>query len=196
MENTGDVTRFTIVDQQTDPSFFIKFLDAGNALEDIEQVKRVMLAQLELHDGLSMLDVGCGTGDDVRDLAPLVGPRGRIVGVDVSGAMIAEAKHRHAALGLPIEFLEGDAQKLEFPDASFDRCRTERMLMHLDHPEQALAEMVRVVRPGGWVVVFDFDWDLAPIPGVWVCPGFGYPRNAARRRRATVLEGSCANACS
>jgi ubiquinone/menaquinone biosynthesis C-methylase UbiE len=159
MENTDDITRFTRVDQQTDPSFFIRFLDAGNALEDIKQVKRVMVAQLELRDGLSLLDVGCGTGDDVRDLAPLVGPRGRIVGVDVSVAMIAEAKHRHAALGLPVEFLAGDAQKLKFPDASFDRCRTERMLMHLDNPEQALAEMVRVVRPSGRIVVFDFDWD-------------------------------------
>jgi ubiquinone/menaquinone biosynthesis C-methylase UbiE len=159
MENTGDVTRFTTVDQQTDPSFFIKFLDAGNALEDIKQVKQVMLARLELCDGLSLLDVGCGTGDDVRDLAPLVGPRGRIVGIDVSSAMIAEAQHRHTALGLPVEFLEGDAQALQFPDAAFDRCRTERMLMHLNAPEHALAEMVRVVRPGGRVVVFDFDWD-------------------------------------
>jgi SAM-dependent methyltransferase len=62
-------------------------------------------------------------------------------------------------LGLPVEFLEGDAQALKFPDASFDCCRTERMLMHLNVPEQALAEMVRVVRPGGRIVVFDFDWD-------------------------------------
>ena len=81
----------------------------------------------------------------MRDLAQLVGPRGRVVGVDVSGAMIAEAKKRHATSELPVEFVEGDAD-LTFPEASFDRCRTERMLMHLDDPEKALAEMVRVVR--------------------------------------------------
>jgi ubiquinone/menaquinone biosynthesis C-methylase UbiE len=159
MEHREDVTRFTAVDQQADPGFFISFLDAGNALEDIKSVKRVMLSQLELHDGMSLLDTGCGTGDDVWDLARVVGPRGRMVGVDVSGAMIAEAKKRHALSGLPVEFVEGDAQNLTFPDASFDRCRTERMLMHLDDPEKALAEMVRVVRPSGKVVVFDFDWD-------------------------------------
>ena len=145
MEHRGDITRFTAVDRQVDPGFFITFLDAGNALEDIKSVKRVMLAQLELCDGVSLLDVGCGTGDDVRDLAQLVGPRGRVVGVDVSGAMITEAKKRHATSELPVEFVEGDAQNLTFPDASFDHCRTERMLMHLDDPEKALAEMVRVV---------------------------------------------------
>src|SRR4029453_15209086 len=159
MEHRGDITRFSAVDRQVDPGFFITFLDAGNALEDIKSVKRVMLAQLELRDGMSLLDVGWGTGDDGRDLVPPVGPRGRIVGIDISGAMITEAKKRHATSELPVEFVEGDAQYLTFPDASFDRCRTERMLMHLNDPEKALAEMVRVTRPGGKVVVFDFDWD-------------------------------------
>jgi ubiquinone/menaquinone biosynthesis C-methylase UbiE len=154
-----DMTRFTRVDEQIDPGIFITFLDAVNALEDIQSVKRLMITQLELRSGLHALDVGCGFGDDVRDVARLIGDSGRVVGVDFSGAMIAEAKKRYAAAKLPIEFIEGDAQHLTFPDASFDRCRTERMLMHLDDPEQALAEMVRVVRPGGKVVVFDFDWD-------------------------------------
>lgn len=160
MENREDLTQFTTVDTQADPGFFVQFLDAGNALEDIKSVKQVMISQLELWHGLSVLDVGCGTGDDARDLARLVGEEGRVVGVDFSGAMVAEAKKRHATSGLPVEFVEGNAQNLQFAEASFDRCRTERMLMHLDDPEQALAEMVRVVRPGGRIVVFDFDWDM------------------------------------
>jgi ubiquinone/menaquinone biosynthesis C-methylase UbiE len=159
VESKGDITRFNTVDREIDPGFFIQFLDAGNALEDIRSVKRVMTTLLDLGDGLTLLDVGCGTGDDVRDLASMLGRHGRAVGVDVSGAMIAEAKNRHAASGLPLEFCEGEAHDLKFPDASFDRCRTERMFMHLDRPEQALAEMVRVMRPGGRIVVFDFDWD-------------------------------------
>src|SRR4029453_8506074 len=52
MEHREDITQFTAVDQQADPRFFITFLDAGNALEDIKSVKRVMLAQLELLDGM------------------------------------------------------------------------------------------------------------------------------------------------
>src|SRR4030095_14233223 len=104
MEHREDITRFTAVDQQADPRFFITFLDAGNALEDIKSVKRVMLAQLELRDGMSLLDVGCGTGDDVRDLVPPVGPRGRVVGIDMSGALTPEAKTRPATSDVPLRF--------------------------------------------------------------------------------------------
>jgi ubiquinone/menaquinone biosynthesis C-methylase UbiE len=108
---------------------------------------------------LAVLDLGCGAGEDVRALAALVGPRGRVVGVDWSSIMIAEAIRRHGTSGLPVEFLEGDAQALSLPDASFDRCRSERMLMHLDDPERALAELARFLRPGGRMAVFDVDWD-------------------------------------
>jgi ubiquinone/menaquinone biosynthesis C-methylase UbiE len=160
MEHSGDTTQFAKLDQQTHPRFFIQYLDAGNALEDIKRLKRVMISQLELRDGLHLLDIGCGTGDDVWALAQLVGPHGRTVGIDLSAEMIAEAQHRHAAAGLSVAFVEGDAQHLAFAEASFDRCRAERLLMHLDHPENALAEMVRVVRPGGRVVVFDMDWGM------------------------------------
>ena len=119
-----------------------------------------MQAQLELGSGVHLLDVGCGTGDDVRALAQVVGAHGRSIGVDASAVMITEAQHRHAAAGLPLAFVVGNAQHLAFADASFDRCRAERVLMHLAHPEHALAEMVRVVRPGGKMVVFDMDWGM------------------------------------
>lgn len=161
MEHTGDTTQFPTLDQQTDPRFFIQYLDAGNALADVQRLKQVILAQLELGSGLHLLDVGCGTGDDVRALVQVVGAHGRSVGVDASTVMIAEAQHRHAAPGLPIAFMVSNAQHLALADASFDCCRAERVLMHLEHPEQALAEMVRVVRPGGKVVVFDMDWGMA-----------------------------------
>jgi ubiquinone/menaquinone biosynthesis C-methylase UbiE len=159
MDDKEDITRFTNVDKTNDPSFFISFLDAGNALEDVKAIKRAMVDYLELREGLSVLDVGCGTGDDARELAQLVSPSGRVIGVDNSSAMIAEARKRVASSQRSVEFIEGDAQNLNFADATFDRCRTERMLMHLDDPKKALAEMVRVVRRGGRVAVFDFDWD-------------------------------------
>jgi len=66
MDTTGDTTQFPTLDRQTDPRFFIQYLDAGNALADIKRLKQVMIAQLELHDGVHLLDIGCGTGDDVR----------------------------------------------------------------------------------------------------------------------------------
>jgi len=53
----------------------------------------------------------------------------------------------------------GDAQKLSFPDDSFDAVRTERMLMHVPDAEKALSEMARVLRRGGRMAVLDFDWE-------------------------------------
>src|SRR5206468_10031533 len=97
MAHTGDTTQFPTLDQQTDPRFFIQYLDAGNALADVKRLKQVMMAQLELCSGVHLLDVGCGAGDDVRALAQVVGAHGRSIGVDASAVMITEAQHRHAA---------------------------------------------------------------------------------------------------
>jgi ubiquinone/menaquinone biosynthesis C-methylase UbiE len=95
----------------------------------------------------------------VIEIVQRVGPDGRVVGVDVSEALIAEARRRWRDSELTIEFRIGDAQELEFDDASFDACRTERMLMHVPDERRAIAEMVRVTRRGGRVAAFDFDWD-------------------------------------
>jgi ubiquinone/menaquinone biosynthesis C-methylase UbiE len=160
VDTPDNLVQFATVDQQTDPHCFVRFLDAGSTVEDIQQARRVMLAQLALHEGLHLLDIGCGTGEALLSVAHLVGPHGYVVGVDISRTMIAEATRRHATAGLPVTFLVGDAYHLAFASATFDRGRTERTLLHLDHPEQALGELVRVVRPGGRIVVFDFDWDM------------------------------------
>jgi ubiquinone/menaquinone biosynthesis C-methylase UbiE len=71
--------------------------------------------------------------------------------------MTESSRHRAEGSGLPIEFVQGGAQALDFPDASFDRCRAERVLIHLADPRAAVREMVRVTRPGGFVVVSDLD---------------------------------------
>ena len=73
--------------------------------------------------------------------------------------MLGEARRRAEGLGLPLEYRLGDAQRLDWPADAFDGCRAERTFMHLEAPAQALAEMIRVTRSGGRIVVFDFDWD-------------------------------------
>lgn len=60
---------------------------------------------------------------------------------------------------MPIAFEVGEAHALPFPDNTFDMCRAARLLEHLSDPGPALKEMLRVTRPGGRIVVFDFDWD-------------------------------------
>jgi SAM-dependent methyltransferase len=151
---------------QVDAGFMLRFHDAGNALPGIRALKPLMLEQLALRRGMHVLEIGCGAGDDVRAFARRVGAGGRVLGVDAAPPMIAEAARRIAGRRLPVEFRVGDALTLELPDAAFDRVRIERLLMHVDGaPAQALAEANRVLRPGGRIVVFDFDWDAFVIDG-------------------------------
>jgi ubiquinone/menaquinone biosynthesis C-methylase UbiE len=154
-----DITLFTAVDRTKEPDFFRRFLDEGNKLPDIIASKPIILAGLQLTGGENVLDAGCGMGDDTFAIARLVGSQGHTVGVDVSETMILEARRRAATQDFNAEFEVGDAQALRFADATFDACRTERMLMHVPDAERAFAEMVRVIRPGGRLSVFDFDWE-------------------------------------
>jgi ubiquinone/menaquinone biosynthesis C-methylase UbiE len=118
-----------------------------------------------LHDllapapGALVLDVGCGTGADVRALAASVGPTGRVVGVDNSTQLVDEARTQSAGQGLDatVGFQVADAHDLPFAEASFDAVRAERVFMHLARPDRALAEMIRVTRPGGRLLVADPD---------------------------------------
>lgn len=154
-----NVTDFTAVDGTQDPSFFVRFLDKANALPSMQASKPVILDALRLRGGKLVLDVGCGTGADVVEIARRVGPDGRVTGIDVSETMVAEAHRRTAGTSLPVEFEVGDAQALRFTDGTFDACRAERVLMHVPDAERALAELVRVTKPGGRVAVFDVDHD-------------------------------------
>jgi ubiquinone/menaquinone biosynthesis C-methylase UbiE len=150
---------FTQVDRTKDPDFFVRFMDEAQKPPAIQASKRLMLERIALAPGEAVLDVGCGPGTDVFDMVELVGPAGRLVGLDASEVMIAEARRRAKELHVPITFEVGEVQALPFPDGTFDVCRTERLLEHLPDAERALTEMVRVTRPGGRILVFDFDWD-------------------------------------
>jgi SAM-dependent methyltransferase len=112
--------------------------------------------------GERVLDVGCGSGAVTRTLAQRVAPGGSAVGLDASTALLKVARElaNKAGLGAIIEFKDGDCRALPFPDASFDAVVAATTLSHVPDPRRALAEMVRVTRPGGCVGVFDVDGDL------------------------------------
>jgi ubiquinone/menaquinone biosynthesis C-methylase UbiE len=118
-----------------------------------------MLELCPVSAGNQVLDVGCGLGYEAMRLVRRVGSQGRVVGIDANPLMIAEARRRVGSEAPSIAFKVGDAQHLAFPDNSFDLCRTERVLRYLESPEEALAQMIRVARPGGCVLAFDFDSD-------------------------------------
>jgi len=154
-----DVTHFTSVDHTADPGFYLRFLDAANAIPAVAAWKPDILDTLHLEPGMKALDIGCGIGTDAFDLAERVRPGGHVTGVDFSESLIAEATRRVARRNLPVTFEVGDAQSMHFPDNTFDVVRTERMLMHVPDAEKALSEMSRVLRRGGRMAVLDFDWE-------------------------------------
>ena len=153
------------VDETSDPSFYSRLLDATRA-QGLEQARREpasVFGPLELRAGLRVLEVGCGTGDYLRVMAPLVAP-GPAVGIDLSATLIACAQQRAAADatsdgGASVSFQVGDAYDLPFPDASFDRVVATQVLLHLAEPWRAVAEMRRVLAPAGLLSIGEWDWD-------------------------------------
>jgi ubiquinone/menaquinone biosynthesis C-methylase UbiE len=138
-------------------------MDEAQKPAGIQTSKQIMLERMNVAPGEAILEVGCGPGTDLFDLVGRVGPAGRLVGLDASEVMIAEARRRASVLGFPIVFEQGDVRSLPFEDGSFDACRAARLLEHIPNPELALTEMVRVLRHTGRIVVFDFDWDTLVI---------------------------------
>lgn len=130
-----------------------------------KQEKQRTYTWMHLQPGSAVLDVGCGPGTDTIVLAGLVGPTGRVVGVDMDAAMIAEADRRAEEIGCSAwcQHQQADALALPLETGVFDACRSERLFQHLHNPARALAEMARVTRPGGWVVVWDADWGTLSI---------------------------------
>lgn len=109
-----------------------------------------------------VLEVAVGTG---RNL-PFYGAGARLTGLDLSPAMLALARARAADLGRSVELVEGDAERLPFPDASFDTVVCALGLCSIPDPARAVAEMARVLRPGGTLLLVDHvgsSW-----PPVWV----------------------------
>jgi ubiquinone/menaquinone biosynthesis C-methylase UbiE len=134
-----------------------KFLD--QAAVELAAVKKELDAILRVEAGGHVLDVGCGTGADVRALALRVGPTGKVVGLDSSEELIARAQPAGPGAA-PVEFLHGEAGALPFADATFDVARAERVIEHVPDPAAAVAEMLRVVKPGGQVLITDPDHGL------------------------------------
>lgn len=110
-----------------------------------------------LHSGMRVLDVGCGTGAVAREVASKVTP-GEVTGIDREEAQVETARQLATEQGLRnIHFLRCDASALDYPDASFDAAYCRFVLEHAPNPAGVLAEMERVVKPGGWVCAYEWE---------------------------------------
>ncbi|WP_411143622.1 methyltransferase domain-containing protein [Streptomyces sp. x-80] len=127
--------------------------------------KAYALAALELRPGLTVVDAGCGPGTDLGALADAVTRTGSVIGVDHDPVMLGEARRRTAGRA-GVEVLAGEAQALPVADDAADRARADRVLMHVAEPARVVAELRRVVRPGGLVALTEPDWDTLTVdPG-------------------------------
>jgi ubiquinone/menaquinone biosynthesis C-methylase UbiE len=113
---------------------------------------RVFGLALGGRQGLAALDIGCGTGFLSLELVS----RGHeVTGIDFAPEMLALAKEKATAAGAVVRFEEADAESLPFAAGSFDLVMTRHVLWTLPHPEAALEEWIRVLRPGGRLAVID-----------------------------------------
>jgi SAM-dependent methyltransferase len=110
-----------------------------------------------LRRGMRVADVGCGVGMVTALLAQLVGPEGHVVGIDCSGAQLAQARERLASVGTNASFVEAGATETGLPPGSFDLVYCRFLLLHLPDPERALGEMRSLLKPEGILVCEDGD---------------------------------------
>jgi demethylmenaquinone methyltransferase/2-methoxy-6-polyprenyl-1,4-benzoquinol methylase len=125
----------------------------------------VMVA--DVRPGMSVLDIAGGTGDLALAFAPKVGPTGRVVHTDINAAMLEQGRSRLIDAGVVLPTLVCDAEALPFPDAHFDRVTVAFGLRNMTHKDRALAEMNRVLKPGGKLLVLEFSTVAQPLRKVY-----------------------------
>lgn len=144
--------------------------------------KAYTVAVAHLREGDRVLDLAGGTGDLSRAFARKVGARGMVVHTDINEAMLRQGRNRLLDEGLVLPTLLCDAEELPFATGSFDLVSVAFGLRNMTHKDVALAEMCRVLRPGGRLLVLEFskvapplakayDWysfNILPRVGRWV----------------------------
>lgn len=124
--------------------------------------KSMVIEELRIGTGSTVLDLGCGPGADLAAFAAATGRTGRVVGIDSDAEAIGHATA--IASGSPeVEVLVGDAHELALADRSVDRVHTDRALQHVARPDVVLGEVARVLRPGGIAAFAEPDWDTLVI---------------------------------
>jgi arsenite methyltransferase len=109
-----------------------------------------------LQPGEHVLDLGCGAGTDSLVAAQMVGPEGRVVGIDMTAEMVAKAQSSARAMGMTnVEFVEGEAERLPFADESFDVAVSNGVIDLIPDKDRVFGELHRVLRPGGRLQLAD-----------------------------------------
>lgn len=135
---------------------------AANRLEVLHEIwgpaTRETAIAAGLGRGMKVADFGCGVGTVSAMYAEIVGPEGRVTALDLSAGQLGQARERAARAGLAnLEFIEANATATGLPSGAFDFVYCRYLLLHLPDPAAGLAEMKRVLRPGGTLFAEDAD---------------------------------------
>ena len=125
--------------------------------------KAYTVAVANLHEGQSVLDIAGGTGDLARAFAKQVGSKGTVVHTDINEAMLRQGRNRLLDEGLVLPTLICDGERLPFATGSFDLVSVAFGLRNMTHKDNALAEMNRVLKPGGRLLVLEFSKVAQPL---------------------------------
>ena len=150
---------------------------------DIVAQRAAVLDRLRLQPGERVLDIGSGPGLLAASMAEQVGARGEVQGIDVSDTMVGLAAGRCTAFGWA-GFQVADATDLPFADDSFDVVACTQVLEYVLAVEAAIAEIRRVLRPGGRALIMDTDWESC----VWASSD-----DARMRRMLDAWDAHCAH---
>jgi ubiquinone/menaquinone biosynthesis C-methylase UbiE len=148
---------------QSDP-YFLGYRQAEqerlrHQAQQLAEESRWLFDQLDLSLGMRVLEIGCGPQGCLDILAQRVGPQGSVVGLDRSEEAVQLAQQFVAEHHLDqVQVLQGDARSTELPRASFDLVTARLVLVNVPEPEQIVAEMVALVRPGGVVALHEADY--------------------------------------
>jgi arsenite methyltransferase len=142
-------------------------VEAAYTTPDIVAQRASVLSMLGLAPGERVLDIGVGPGFLAAEIAAEVGAGGRVCGIDVSDSMLAVAATREPGPeAATLELARGNAEEIPYDDGSFHVVVTTQVLEYVPDVPRALAEIHRVLRPGGRALLLDTDWDSL----VWHAP--------------------------
>ena len=153
------------VDAQPSAAQLAATLEARGRTPTQARLRRRFLRFVPIRRGARVLEVGCGTGVVLRDVAALVGRRGAVVGVDPSRVILALARRlcRPARGAARISLRAADGARLPFAAARFDAALAVTVILHIADPLRVVREMARVTRPGGRVALQDQDFGVIAV---------------------------------
>jgi SAM-dependent methyltransferase len=149
--------------------------------QDLAVHTLTLLDHADVPPGARVLELGCGPSGSIEVLAQRVGPTGSVTAVDIDQTHIALARDLASDRGLTnVEVLHGDARRTGLPSARFDLVHARLLLVNIPRPEDVVVEMVRLVKPGGWVLVDEADGAVS------MC----YPPHPAWDRLSEILRAA------